>query len=135
MTDTNFNTQQVTSAAQSESSRALSSRTSRVVMARVHTIHAVKTFMTTNVLAALVFAVSLWGIGREVWVSRVFQNMPSLQNIPAVVQFYLAAFHDTRTIVQVLALLTAAAFVWLLSGIISMLRQASLGSASGYRWQ
>ncbi len=133
MTDTNLNTTK--DASHAHVSVPARSRTTRVVMARVHTIHALRSSMTTNVLAAFVFAASLWGIGREVWVSRVLQNMPSLQNIPAVVQFYLAAFHDTRTIVQVLALLTAAALVWLIGGIISTLRQASLGSASGYRWQ
>jgi hypothetical protein len=108
---------------------------SRVVMNRVHTIHAIRTFLTGNILACVVFAASLWGIGREVWVSHVFQNMPSIQNVPAVMQFYAYAFLDTRTIVQVLALLTAAAFIWLLYGTLSMLRQASLGSALGFRWQ
>jgi hypothetical protein len=83
-----------------------------VVMRRVHIIHTVEPLLTTLSVSLVLFVVALWGIGREVWVARVFQNMPSLTNISAVAHFYLAAFMDTRFIVQVLVVLVAAAFVW-----------------------
>ena len=91
--------------------------------------------MSTTVFSVAVFVVALWGIGREVWVGRVFQNMPSLTDFTAVMHFYLAAFMDTRFVVQVLTLLTVGAFVWFVYSAIVTLQQASLVSASRFRLQ
>ena len=104
-------------------------------MSRVHTIHALQLVLSTTVASVVLFVVALWSIGREVWVSRVLQNMPSLSDTSAVLHFYLAAFMDTRFIVQVLAVLTIGAFVWFLYNAVAMLQQASLGSASRFRLQ
>jgi hypothetical protein len=89
------------------------SRMKTRIMRRVRIIHILQSSVTTTVLSIGIFVLALWGVGREVWVSRVFQNMPSLTNYSAVLHFYLAAFLDTRFIVQVLSILTLGAFVWL----------------------
>jgi hypothetical protein len=83
----------------------------RVVMRRVHIIRVLRLIVSNGALAALVCTIALWGIGREVWVARVFQNAPSnLANLP---NFYLAAFGHTHLIVQALTLLTLASLVYL----------------------
>jgi hypothetical protein len=99
-----------------------SSRVKAAVMRRVRTVHAMQQFFTTTTLSVAVFVLALWGIGREVWVARVFQNMPSLTNLSAVANFYLAAFLDTRFIVQVLSVVTLGAFVWLTYNVFRLLR-------------
>jgi hypothetical protein len=83
------------------------------VMSRVYTIHVFQKVFNAAVFSVVVFVLALWGIGREVWVARVFQNAPSLTNFAALSHFYLAAFLDTRLVVQVLALLALGALVWL----------------------
>ena len=90
-----------------------------IVMGRVRAIHVLQMFLTTTALSVVAFAVSLWGVGREVWVSRVLQNEPaisfthlSLTNISAFVHFYISAFLDTRFVVQVLVVLSVMAFAW-----------------------
>ena len=88
------------------------------VMSRVHTIYFFQSPVTTLTSAAVIFILAMWGIGREVWVARVFQNMPSLVDWDAVLRFYLTAFLDTRFIVQVLSVIAIGAFVWLVANIV-----------------
>jgi hypothetical protein len=76
----------------------------RIVMRRVHFIRILKLTISTIVLAALASIAALWGIGREVWVARVFQNAPVEPG--HLFEFYLAAFIHTRLIVQALIALT-----------------------------
>ncbi|HEX5774852.1 MAG TPA: hypothetical protein VFY28_02735 [Candidatus Paceibacterota bacterium] len=83
------------------------------VMRRVRRVHALRALSSAPIVSAFVFALALWGIGREVWVARVFENMPSLVHADAVGRFMLAAFMNTEGIVQVLSVLAAIAFVWL----------------------
>ncbi|MDO8408258.1 MAG: hypothetical protein Q7S95_03425 [bacterium] len=85
----------------------------RVVMRRVHTIHFIRPFFSVEALAFAVFAAALWGIGREVWVAHVFQNAPHSENVFATIRFYFSAFENTRLLVQVLALTTFAALIYL----------------------
>ena len=82
----------------------------RIVMQRVHLIRALRFAISSGVLSALVSLLALWGIGREVWVGRVLQNAPA--SPPALLQFYLAAFLHTRSIVQVLVLLVIASLLY-----------------------
>lgn len=85
----------------------------RIVMRRVRTIRVVRAMFTPGVLAALVCTAALWGIGREVWVARVFQNMPSSADPLSVSYFYLSAFINTRLVVQALAATMLASVVYL----------------------
>jgi hypothetical protein len=83
----------------------------RVVMRRVRLIRVLRLVISTAVLAVLTFFAALWGIGREVWVARVFENAPP--NIEDLPNFYIAAFIHTHLIVQVLVLLTLASALYL----------------------
>jgi len=83
------------------------------VMRRVHLIRILGLVISTGMLAALTFVAALWGVGREVWVARVFENMPHSGNLIAFANFWLAAFIHTRPIVQILTLLTLTSLVYL----------------------
>lgn len=83
----------------------------RTVMRRVHLIRILKLVISTAVFAALTFIVALWGIGREVWVARVFENAPKDPSL--LWNFYLAAFTHTRFIVQALTVLTLSSLLFL----------------------
>ena len=83
------------------------------VMLRVRTVHATRRIFSNTTLSVAVFVLALWGIGREVWVARVFHNAPSLTNVVAAAHFFLYAFLDTRHIVQVLTIVALGALVWL----------------------
>ena len=106
-----------------------------VVMSRVRSIRALQMLLSTITASVVVLVVSLWGIGRDVWVSRVIQDMPSLTNVGAVSRFYLVAFMDTRFVVQALSLITVAAFVWFVYNAIATLQQASHVSVSRFHSQ
>ncbi|HUY62708.1 MAG TPA: hypothetical protein VMV50_02895 [Candidatus Paceibacterota bacterium] len=85
----------------------------RVVMRRVHTIRLLRPLISSGALAVLVFILALWGIGREVWVAHVFQNMPRTGGPVALDHFWLAAFAHTRLVVQALVLVTLGSLVYL----------------------
>lgn len=86
---------------------------SHTVMRRIRTIHTLRTALPAGFAAAVVFALSLLAIGREVWVAKVLANMPSVADVPAVTHFYLSAVVHTDLMVQVLLLVAVAALVWL----------------------
>lgn len=84
------------------------------VMRRIHTIHALRMSASGVGASFLILAVSLYFIGREVWVAQVFQNMPQLGHVAAVARFFASAFASTDMIVQTLILLSGVALVWML---------------------
>ncbi len=84
----------------------------RVVMRRVHSIRLLRLIVSTGTLSVLVGVLSLWGIGREVWVAQVFQNMPHSGDVISVIRFCLSAFGHTRFAVQALTLLTVLSTVY-----------------------
>ena len=91
----------------------------RIVMRRVRLIRVLRLVISTAVLALLTGIAALWGVGREVWVARVFQNAPT--DFVQLPNFFLAAFVHTRLIVQVLAVLTLASIVYLVAEITRLL--------------
>lgn len=91
----------------------IESNTHRIVMNRVRTIHRVRPLLSSTAGASVLFALSLYAIGREVWVARVLENMPNVVDVLAVARFFLAAFITTHATVQLSILLTVGAFVWL----------------------
>lgn len=93
----------------------------RVVMRRVHLLRILGLIISTGALAALTFVATLWGVGREVWVARVFQNMPPASDLMSFARFWFATFVNTRLIVQVLTLFTLASFIYLIREIVRML--------------
>ncbi len=82
-----------------------------IVMRRVHRIHRLRYVISGQMLAALLVVAALYGIGREVWVARVFENAP--HSLPQLSHFYLYAFEHTRLVVQALTLLTIASVIYL----------------------
>ncbi|MDE1919530.1 MAG: hypothetical protein KGH56_02400 [Patescibacteria group bacterium] len=100
----------------------------RIVMRRVRLIRILGLIISTAVLAALTFIAALWGIGREVWVARVFENAPiDTAYLPS---FFLAAFLHTRLIVQVLSVLTLASLIYLISEVARFVTGIVLPKAS-----
>jgi len=85
----------------------------RVVMRRVYTIRALRLVMNSVTASAAVAVLALWGIGREVWVARVFENMPQSGGTIATSRFYVAAFTNTELVVQILVLSAVAALVYM----------------------
>jgi len=83
------------------------------VMRRVRLIRILGLIISTLVLALVTFVLALWGIGKEVWVARVFQNMPQSGDFAETSRFYISAFGHTRFIVQALAVLTFVSFIYL----------------------
>ena len=95
----------------------------RIVMQRVHLIHALKFAVSSGVITTLLSILGLWGIGREVWVGHVLQNAP--KNPLDLFQFYGAAFIHTRFIVQMLIVFTLAALLYVVYEIIRAVRVMS----------
>jgi hypothetical protein len=83
-----------------------------VVMRRVRTVHSMRPFVSGAGVAALVVLFALWGIGREVWVAKVFENAPH-QDLIAAGRFFLSAVMGTRLIVQALIAAALAATIYL----------------------
>ncbi|MGD0328562.1 MAG: hypothetical protein ABSB00_02525 [Minisyncoccia bacterium] len=81
------------------------------VMRRVRIIRVIRPIISSAALAAIVCVLALWGIGREVWVARVFQNGP--QDFIGHSFYLVYAFEHTRFIVQALVLLTLASVIYL----------------------
>lgn len=98
----------------------------RAVMRRIRLIRILGLVISAVTLAVLTLVLALWGIGKEVWVARVFQNAPAdFAHIP---NFFISAFGNTRLIVQALALLTFASFVYLARAAIRAIASAFAGS-------
>ncbi len=81
-----------------------------VVMRRVHTIHTIRPLVSGAMLAFIIMAAALYGIGREVWVAKVFENAPT--DLLAALQFFLTAFGHTQITVQAFTIIAAGAMLW-----------------------
>lgn len=98
----------------------------RAVMRRIRLIRILWLVISAGTLAILTLILALWGIGKEVWVARVFQNAPAdFRHLP---DFFFSAFGNTRLIVQTLALLTFASFVYLARATARAISSALAGS-------
>jgi hypothetical protein len=91
------------------------------VMRRVQAMHTMRLIGRMG-FSLVVFAASLYAIGREVWVARVLHNMPSLTDAPAALSFFLSAFRETHAIVQLTIVLSLVAAFWFAKEIISVLQ-------------
>lgn len=87
------------------------------VMRRVRTIHTLQSAASGVGAAVLLLLLSLYLIGREVWVARVWENMPNIAHVRAFTQFFTYAFTHTHFSVQILILLSVFALLWLLREI------------------
>lgn len=92
------------------------------VMRRVRLIRLLGLVISTVTLAVITLILALWGIGKEVWVARVFQNAPAdLVNLP---NFLISAFGHTRLVVQILAICTFVSFIYLARATARLLTSA-----------
>lgn len=90
-------------------------------MRRIRRVYAVRRAAPV-VLASLAFGVvTLWALGREVWVSQVYANMPSFFDVPAITGFMTYAFIHTDLAVQVLCVALLLAVVGLAQGCARLL--------------
>jgi len=99
-----------------------STQISHTVMRRVRAIHAMR-LAAAPLSAALVLFAALWGIGRAVWVAKVFENMPALSDVPGVLSFYIHAFLGTGVLEQALLLTATAALLVLFVSALRSLGQ------------
>lgn len=84
------------------------------VMRRVRTIHALRTAASGVSASILLLLLALYLIGREVFVARVLQNMPSFSHVSAFAHFFTYAFVHTGALVQALILITIFSGLWFL---------------------
>ena len=97
-----------------------SSSIEKIVMRRVRLIRILALILSTAVFATLTFVVALWGIGKEVWVGRVFENMPH-GDLLMQWNFWLSAFTSTNFAVQALTLLTLVCLIFLIREVARFL--------------
>ena len=83
----------------------------RVVMRRVYAICVLRPFFSGLFVSSLVLVAVLFGIGREVWVAKVFTNGP--QDFFGHVSYFAYAFGHTRLIVQMLSLAIFGTLIYL----------------------
>ncbi len=84
------------------------------VMASVALIYTARTLFGATALKLYVLLASVWGIGKLVWVSKVFENLSLVEKsgITAVGNFMLAALEHTSTsVLLVLVVALVAAFL------------------------
>lgn len=91
----------------------------QVVMRRVRLIRILALVISTAALAVLTFIAALWGIGKEVWVARVFENGP--QDFSGRVEYLWYAFTHTRLIVQTFSVLTFVSLLFLVREVTRFL--------------
>jgi len=83
----------------------------KVVMRRVRRISILRIVISGAVFAVTLGLLALYGLGREVWVARVFTNGP--QGFLGHLLYLLYAFEHTRFVVQVLAVICAISILYL----------------------
>ncbi len=88
------------------------SSVSRTVMRRVRILYGIRA-ATPVFAASFLFVLALWGIGREVWVAKVFENMSSYADVTGMLSFLASAFLNTDIVVQALSILALGALIWL----------------------
>lgn len=82
--------------------------TKTIVMSRVRAIHALRPFVSTGALCAVLAGVSVYAVSREVWVEMVLRNMPSVTDVSALANFFASAFLHTGLAVQVFSIVALA---------------------------
>ncbi len=104
------------------------SKIKKTVLARARYIRAIRPVLSCTTFAVVVVAGSLYALGREVWVARVFENMPSLANVFAVLRFFESAFMNTTFVVQMISLLLVFGMVWIVRVVVRDTASTILGA-------
>jgi len=100
------------------------------VMASVAVIYAVRVLCGATALKLYVLLISVWGIGRLVWVSKVLENFSIVERsgASAAGNFALHALEHTSTSVQLVLAVAAIAGLWLFFDV------ARAGASRGARF-
>jgi hypothetical protein len=85
----------------------------RQVMASVGVMYAARTLTGSTALKLYVLILSIWAVGRLVWVSKVFTNFFGIENhgLGAIINFAVIALEHAHTGVLVALLVALAAFI------------------------
>lgn len=81
------------------------------VMRRVHRVRVLRFLISNLTVSGLLLVLALWGIGREVWVAKVFSNGP--QDMLGQAKYLLYALRHTDFMVQALMAIMVAATIQL----------------------
>jgi hypothetical protein len=92
--------------------------TKSIVMSRVHTIHALRPFVSTAAFCVALVVVSVYAVSREVWVAMIVRNMPRLTDVVGLWNFFSYAFIHTGLLVQALSVVTVGASILLIQDSI-----------------
>ncbi len=92
------------------------------VMRRVRTIQTLRSLFAHLLVVAGIFVVALFGIGHDVWVARVLENMPSVAHIRTFIGFFVGAFFTTEFMVQLYVVLALLATIALLKEVVLLVR-------------
>ena len=88
----------------------------QVVMRRVRRISWLRIIISGGVFALALASLALYGIGREVWVARVFENGP--QDFFGHALYLVYAFEHTRFVVQGLVVIAFGSFLYFVREIV-----------------
>ncbi|MEK7066026.1 MAG: hypothetical protein AAB965_00450 [Patescibacteria group bacterium] len=89
------------------------------IMRRVYTIWALRLATSPRVVKFLILVASVWQFKENVFVSKVFENMPSVLDAPATYNFFSSALMHTQLIVQTSVLAVAVFSLLLLRDFIN----------------
>lgn len=82
-------------------------------MRRVYAIWMLRKVTSPRVVKSMILLASIWQFKENVFVSRVFENMPSVGDVWATYNFFYSAMIHTQFVVQV-SILAGATFAILL---------------------
>lgn len=85
---------------------------SNTVMRRVRVIHTVRPLLSGTALGSALALLAVWGIGREVWVAHIVENLALSFQAGHVLSYLAAAFLNTRFVVQLLTLGALGALIY-----------------------
>lgn len=96
------------------------SKIERQVMAGVGTVYAARQLTSTTALKVYALILSLWTVGRLVWVSHVFANFLEVERggLGAMANYTLYALEHTHLGVQLALLVAAVAFISLAAEMV-----------------
>ena len=96
----------------------------RVVMRRVYRISWLRIVISGSVFSLALALLTLYGLGREVWVARVFDNGPD--DLIGQAFYLIYAFEHTRFVVQGLVVICIASFLFLARELARLLTNANV---------
>lgn len=88
-------------------------------MASVGVVYGARQLVSATALKLYVCVAALWGLGRLVWVERVFANWSNV-GLDGAVQFALAAVLNAEVAVQLLFVALVVAGLWLVRDLLRM---------------